>query len=300
MKPALLNSLKPYNLIIMNKLFLLVLLFLCACRHPAEKVSYPTRDYLVVGKMMDTIKPPYIVDASAGKKHVVLIGCDHNRDPKHPQFALIEQYFKKLKPQIAFNEGGQLADTSISSFRDGIIKHGESGALKYLSDQSHIKMLDGDMTDSAEFKAMLKKYPKDKLFLYYVMERMVIPYVNGAYGKTPFEAFYIKSVKPWFAEPGFPLNEQEQRYEYFTGIYHKYVGTDFKPVITNDIERFDYLNSNCEFCAIGRASKMVRDSTLLSKIDNALNSNDRVMVTFGQGHALAIEPALRQMVAKHR
>lgn len=287
----------------MNKLYIaLILIVLFACKRPVEHITYKTRDYLIVGKMMDTIKPPYIVDAVAGKKHVILVGCDHNRNPEHPQFNLIEQYFGKLKPQITFNEGGQLSDSvQITSLKEGITKRGETGALKYLSNQAHIGMLDGDMADSVEFKIMLKKYPKDKLLLYYVMERMVIPYLNGAYGKMPFEPFYNKVIKTWFVEPGFPLTAKEQKYEYFKNIYRKLIGVDFKLEMNKDIERFDYINGgDCEFCALGRVSKMVRDSALLCKIDKALNNYDRVMVTFGQGHVLAIEPALRQLVAKKR
>ena len=66
------------------------------------------------------------------------------------------------------------------------------------------------------------------------------------------------------------------------------------------MEAFDYVNPNCKFCAIGRTSKMVRDSVLLSKSDNALDKHDRVMVTFGHGYALAVEPALRQIIERKR
>jgi hypothetical protein len=45
---------------------------------------------------------------------------------------------------------------------------------------------------------------------------------------------------------------------------------------------------------------VVRDSVLLSKIDRALDHYDRVMVTFGHGHALAVEPALQQIIDKKR
>jgi len=45
---------------------------------------------------------------------------------------------------------------------------------------------------------------------------------------------------------------------------------------------------------------MIRDSTLLNKIDHALDTKDRLLITFGQGHALAIEPALRQIVSRKR
>jgi hypothetical protein len=287
----------------MNKLYAVAsLVILASCHRSTENITYKTRDYLTVGKMMDTIKPPYIVDAHNGTKRVVLMGCDHNRDPDHPQFASIERYFNELKPQVTFNEGGQVADSiHFTDVKDAVLKHGETGVLKYLSDRAHIRMMDGDMADSVEFKIMLKKYPKDSLLLYYVMERMVIPYLNGAYGKMPFETFYSKAMKKWFVEPGFPLDEKEQSFDHFKDLYRKFVGEDFKLEMNKNIERFDYVNGgNCAFCALGRASKMARDSGLLSKIDKALDTHDRVMVTFGHGHALAIEPALRQIVAKQR
>ena len=45
---------------------------------------------------------------------------------------------------------------------------------------------------------------------------------------------------------------------------------------------------------------MVRDNMLLDKIDRAQNGDDRVMVPFGHGHALAVEPPLKQIVDKIR
>jgi hypothetical protein len=44
----------------------------------------------------------------------------------------------------------------------------------------------------------------------------------------------------------------------------------------------------------------VRDSVLLTKIDKALDTHDRVMITYGHGHALAVEPALRQIINRKR
>lgn len=283
-------------------LSLLLLTTLYACQGPMHKVAYPSRDYVTVGKMMDTIKAPYIIDAQSGSKHVVLIGCDHNRDPEHPQVHLTERYFNMLKPQLTFNEGGQVADSiHFGSLKEAAAKKGETGVLKYLSDRANISMMDGDMADSLEFKVMLNKYPKDRLLLYYVMERMVIPYLNGAYGAMPFDEFYAKALKKWFVDAGFPLNGGEQSFTYFKNIYRKYIGHDFQLKLSMDIERFDYINGgDCEFCALGRASKMIRDSTLLSKIESALDTHDRVLITFGHGHALAIEPALRQIVARKR
>ncbi len=267
---------------------------------PAE--NYTTVDYVEVGKVLPTIQAPYVIDVKHANKRIVFIGCEHIQDTIHAQFDAIETYFKTLKPQIAFNEGGQQSDSvRYNTKNEAIIKNGETGCLKYLSDKAGIRLMNGDIADSVEFSLTLKKHPKDKLFLYYIMERVVIPYLNGAYGNIAFEQLYEKAVAKWFVANKFPLSREEQDIAYFKRLYLHYIGAPFELEMNDKIENFDYINGgDCEFCAIGRTSKMVRDSVLLGKIDKALDKYDRVIVTFGHGHALALEPALQQIINKKR
>ena len=282
-----------------------VTIMLCtSCRNNTvpQPEKYQTIDYVTVGKKLSSVEPPYVIDLKNKNKHLVFIGCDHNRDTAHKQFAILEQYFATLHPQIAFNEGGQITDSvHYRSKKEAILSKGETGCLKYLCDQADIAMMDGDLNDSTEFGITLKKYPKNELLLYYVMERMVIPYLNGAYGSISFEEFYNKAINAWFVKPGFPLVGHEKEFSYFKELYQTYIGHPFELKMSADIERFDYVNGgDCKFCAVGRTSKMVRDSVLLTKIDHSLDKYDKVIVTFGHGHALAIEPALKQIINKKR
>lgn len=291
----------------MKRLFIISLLyiFLAGCKEngkaEALKENYPMLDYVTVGKKLDSVSHPYIIHLKNDKKEIVFIGCDHSNNPALKQFSLIEQYFINLKPQIAFNEGGELPDSiHFASMQEAIAQHGETGCLKYLCDTAGIKMVNGDINDSTEFSLTLKKHDKDELFLYYIMERLVIPYLNKAYGDRPFEELYEKAIRVWFVQQGFPLTKEEQGLAYFKKLYQKYLGHPFELKITADIEQFDYINPDCKFCAIGRTSKMVRDSVLLSKIDQSLNTFDRIIITFGAGHALAVEPSLKQIIQKQR
>lgn len=282
-----------------------ILLFI-GCRLPDDidqYSKYTTLDYVEVGKLLDTIEPPYVIDLSHGAKRLVFIGCSHTRDSTDRQYAVIEQYFKEFKPQLALNEGGQLPkDLRFLSKSEAIGRNGENGFVKFLSDQSNIQMLNGDISDSLEFTITLQKHPKDDLFLYYMMERLVQPYLNRAYGDKPFEDLYSQVIESWFIKPGFPLAEQEKSFAYFKQLYLEKIGRPFVLEANYDnVERFDYINGgDCRFCAIGRTSKMVRDSVLLDKIDKALDQHDRIIITFGHGHALAVEPALKQIIAKER
>lgn len=287
--------------------FLLPILIVTACHAPAKvkpvkQAPLTTIDYITVGKMMDSIHPPYVINLRNGNKRLVFIGCDHNHDSTHAQFKTIEHYFNELQPELAFNEGGQIPD-SVHYSTAGIaaMKESETGLLKYLCDKGGIPMMNGDISDSLEFTLTLPRHAHDQLLLYYLMERLVIPYMQGAYGNVPFEELYNKAIQNWFVRSGFPLTKEQQSMNYFKQLYKQYTGHSFELKVTMDIELFDYINGgDCRFCAIGRTSKMVRDSILLHKIDESLNTHDRVFVTFGHGHALAVEPALKQIINKPR
>lgn len=265
-----------------------------------ETYNFVMRSYVEIGKVFDSIKAPYILDFKNGQKRVVFVGCEHQADTNHKQFLEIERLFDDLNPQITFNEGGQVADSvHFPNRNEAIKKDGELAILKYLSDKKGIKMMNGDLTDSLEFKYTLQRHSKQEMWLYYVIERGAIPYRFGENKGKPFETVFIDLVEHYFVKNGFPLTKEEKSFNYFKSLYKKYMGADFE-IDNFDVEAFDYVNDNCFFCAIGRTSKMVRDSALLTKIDNALDKYDRVMVTFGHGHALAIEPALKLLVEKKR
>jgi hypothetical protein len=300
--PSVFHSEKSIS---MSKLLLtiasLLLLFSCKEKSKPEIIThFDTLDYVKVGQLFDSIKPPYVIDVQNGNKRIVFIGCEHQADTNHAQFKTIEDYFDVLKPQIAFHEGGQLPDSVHYSNRNaGILKNGETGILKYLSDKAGIKMMDGDMSDSLQFAYTSRYHTQEEWYLYYMIERIIVPYYYDKNKKESLDTVFSKTTKGYFTRKGFKMTPEQLSLNHFKTVYKKYMGKPFD--INNfDMEAFDYVNDNCKFCGIGRTSKIVRDSVLLTKIDNALNQYDRVIVTFGHGHALAVEPALRQIVNRKR
>ncbi|ASK30008.1 hypothetical protein CEY12_07750 [Chryseobacterium sp. T16E-39] len=266
------------------------------CSTPKNLVNY-SRSYIEVGKVMDSVQLPYIVDLSKHNKHLIAAGVSHTYDDNNPQVAALKKLYLNFKPDIIINEGGQITKT-FGTEKEAIEQNGETGLVKYLSDLDHKPLINGDIEDSLEFRVMLKKYPKDDLFLYYIMERLVIPHLNGAYGNKPFQELYAKAVQKWFIKEGFPVDKDLQDFEGFKKLYQAKIGHPLELSLNPDIELFDYVNPDCTYCAIGRNSKMLRDSVLLGKINSELQTHDKVMVVFGHGHILAIEPALKKMVKK--
>lgn len=280
--------------------FLSLLLILCQPATAQQAYQYPTIDYLTVGKIASTLGPPYIIDLRKDEKQLVLIGCSHTRDTTSKEFDVIALYFQSLQPQIAFNEGGQVPDSiHYNNRNESIVDKGETGFLKYLCDQQGIRMMNGDFTESDEFPVMLTRHPKEEVQLYYTIERFIWPYMNGFEGDIPLEEAYDNFIHHYLTKNEFPLTDEEKTFDYFKKLYQKHIGKAFD-VATVDIEKFDFTTDNGKFCEIGRTSKEIRDDVLLSKIEEAFNQYDRIFVTFGGAHAIAIEPALRQMMNKER
>lgn len=283
-------------------LLFFALCMLCCRGKESDNVAtashrYPMIDYVQVGQMLQDIGCPTVLDLkNKDGKQVVLIGCPHSRDTTGKEFDLIDIYFKHLQPQVAFNEGGDVReDLHYASRNEAIRKQGETGLLKYHCDMAGIKMLNGDFTEDEEIKTMLKLYPKDELLLYYTFERFIIPYKYGMDSDKPLEEAYANFINDYLTKHGFPLADTEKTFNYFKQVYQHHIGQVFE-LDKADIEQFDFLNDNCKFCAIGRTSKVVRDEALLKKISEALDQHDRVFVTFGGAHALAIEPALKKLL----
>ncbi|HEY8937684.1 MAG TPA: hypothetical protein VIM65_20800, partial [Cyclobacteriaceae bacterium] len=266
--------------------FLTISTFISSCRDketPSDKI-YETRDYLMVTKYLDTINAslqkqfdssgtysmPYN-DLSHGKKRLIFFGTNHVRDVTHPQFNQLAKLFREMKPEISFNEGGQIPfDRFYPDMDSAIHAGGETGCLKFLSDQANIKMMNGDMEDKEEFAELLKSFPKDQVYLYMAVERFLNPYKQGRFpGITLQEAFDVKFIN-YLDKSDFPLTQEEKTFTYLEEIYKHYLGADLKLENLIQIQEY-YLGDSSVFGNVGRATKDVRDQALLKKIDDALN-----------------------------
>jgi len=274
----------------------LFLLSAIGCSSSDHFIQY-AKSYIEVGKIMDSVQLPYIIDLQNSHTHLIAVGVSHTYDQNDPQISVIKKTFLQFNPGITINEGGTITKT-FATEQEAVQQNAEAGLLKYLSDGAHTPLINGDIEDSLEFKLMVKKYSKDDLFLYYMMERLVIPHLNGAYGNKPFEELYTKALEKWFIKEGFPVDENWRNFEGFKQLYQAKMGHPLLFTLNPDIELFDYVNPDCRYCAIGRTSKILRDSILLEKIHSELKVHPKVMVAFGHGHILAIEPALKKMMKK--
>src|SRR3569833_1324850 len=159
-----------------------LLLSITACKshkHVVPSASsghiYPTVNYLDIKLDAHGNLPsnPYILEFKNGKKQIIFCGVNHvNRsDTGNKMYKGIERKFFEVRPDIGVNEGGDVSRKKYPSKGAAILKNCEIGLIKVLADSIGIKCINGDMTDSLEFKGLLKYYTKADFLSYNVTEK---------------------------------------------------------------------------------------------------------------------------------
>lgn len=291
---------------------ILVPLFIISCTHkkqdskhiePPEKL-YPTVSYLDIklDESGNLPENPYLLEFENGKKKIVFCGVNHltdNNDISNPMFGKIEKKFFAVSPDISINEGGDVSKKVYKSKQEALLKDGEIGLLKILSDSLKIKTIDGDMTASLEFKELLKYYSKGEFLAYIVTERLMWS-LKGERIKDQKEidkryAEFIQNYIMKFGEVS--LSMKEQTLDFYKANYEMLLHRKFDLEELEPTNPFDPIG---KFQEIGRKSKEIRDQYLLKTIDNLLNTNDKVFIVFGGWHLLTCEPGLKQIINRKR
>lgn len=265
---------------------------------------YPTISYLDIklDSMGRLPSNPYILEFTNGKKRVVFCGVNHltdNSDIDNPMFAKIEQKFFAFKPEIAINEGGDISNKVYISREDALLKDGEIGLTKILSDSLKIKTVDGDPTVEFEFQELLKTYSKGEFLAYIVTERLMWGLKGQGISKTSeiekkYEAFVQNYI---IKEGGIALEKTEQSFSFFKSNYEKLLK---RPFDISELEPTNPFEPNGEFQKIGRASKEIRDQFLIKTVDKLLNTHDKIFIVFGGWHLLTCKPGLEEVINRKR
>ena len=285
----------------------------CSQSDRLSTIAYDVRDYRTVKLYLDTLNEklraefdktgsytvPY-TELKNGKKALIFFGASHVRDVDHPQFNQLAKAFRTLRPDIAFNEGGQIPEDRRYASRDSaILANGETGLLKLLCDSAGIRMMDGDMNEAEEISALKKTIPVDQIYLYMAVERYLNGYKNGHFPDVSLEEGWNKKFIPYMQRAGLGLTPAQESFDTLKTIYRRYLHREFVLDSLVEVVEF-YLTDDGVLGDVGRATKIVRDQALLTKIDEALDKFDRVFVVFGGSHRVAVEPALKQIILKKR
>lgn len=291
---------------------ILISFFIFSCNNKKENNEpkkhseklYPTVSYLDI-KLDDSgnlPENPYILEFENGKKKIVFCGVNHltdDSDITNPMFTKIEKKFYDFAPNISINEGGDVSNRIYKSKQEALLKDGEIGLLKIISDSLKIKTVDGDMKANLEFKELLKHYSKGEFLAYIVTERFMWA-LKGEHinDQKEIDKRYSQFIQNYIMKSGeIKLNSSEQTLAFYKSNYEKLLSRKFNIEELEPTNPFDPIG---KFQEIGRKSKEIRDQYLLKKIDNLLDTNDKVFIVFGGWHLLTCEPGLKQIINRNR
>ena len=269
-----------------------------------SQAVYPTVSYLDIKLDSQRRLPsnPYILEFKKGKKHIVFCGVNHltdNSDTLNPMYLGIEKKFFEIRPDVAVNEGGDISKKQYRSKFDALIKGGEIGLIKVLSDSLKISTVNGDADTPFEFSELLKTYSKGEFLAYIVTERLMWGLkddniVDNALIERRFNGFIQNYI---LKKGGVQLSEKEQTFDFFKRSYRKLLN---RPFDLEELEPTDPFDPEGKFQEIGRKSKEIRDQFLLKTIDQLLNQYDKVFVVFGGWHLLTCEPGLKEIINRRK
>ncbi len=234
--------------------------------------------------------PVIVYEKSKGPKHIIYIGERHGNDPDDKRFDTIKKYFLQLKPSVILNEGGQQADSIHYKTRDeAITKNGIQGYLKFLADQSNIKLLNADCPDSLEIASLLRLHESKAILYFLVIQRFIPRFISGRHNLKDINYEYDKFMNSYLkSRCKLVFSDSESKWSFFENLYEQ--NNEHKKL---DLENFDLSqteNDQGEFGDILRHSMQIRDFAILNNIFKYLQTHDKVFIVFGARHLLAQRP----------
>jgi hypothetical protein len=238
-------------------------------------------------RVIETHRRPYVYEIASGPGAVLVFGAQHTRNPEDPQIGLIEESWRRFRPDAALVEGrmGFLP----AAFVDPVRQFGESGAVYRLARRHDVQVFTWEQPLEVELAFVLEEFPSEQVALFYVLR----PYFgNRRFGKP--------------ADPGRFVEEYRRKRTLWPGLEGTLPSVAaIDAVWQRDFAGLpDWRDESDEdglpgyLGAIARRTGIARDAHLVQAIIHLARSGRRVFVAAGSAHAVKIEAALRAALAR--
>jgi hypothetical protein len=244
-------------------------------------------------KIVSETRLPYVLDISFKAKRLIYYGATHSQNPADTMFDDIERKFHELKPEIAFNEGG---NWPVYNNRDSTIRYsGESGFLRRLCKVKNVLVQSIEPPDSLEVNHLLSKFKReDILLMYFVRQVEQISALSFIDSEVEINIDrFIRTLKG----KGLRLTETELNHRYFVSLYEKFYKKSFDKNTFDPTTYWPIYNKTL-LNKISRESSYFRDNYAIKEIEKALEKYDKVFVVMGGSHLLVQEPMLKYIIRK--
>ena len=230
---------------------------------------------------------PYIIELSCAPAHLVYIGTQHTYDPQFPETALIEHMWRQLKPEIAFNEGGN--PPTLADRDEAVRKAGEPGLVRHLAGRDKVLVRSIDPKRADEIRALRNWFTDEPLKMFFTLLQVKHHRTNPV---EPFEQL-MDRVFRILAAAGLPdsptnLEELDTTYRrYFTGSYRDVPDHAFDPARPGS-----WLNE------IATSGSRRRDEFMIEQLVAEMARGKRVFAVVGASHVVVQEPVIRARICR--
>lgn len=234
---------------------------------------------------------PYIYQLGGKKKgEVYILGIEHSKDPKNPQFDSVDYWWDKANPTAVLVEGrlGFL----FSGLQDPVKTLGEQAYAACLAKKHRTGLYTWEPDKEGQVQLMVEKYGAKKVALFFSLR----PYFsNFRFGKPEYPEQkmdeYIKSRTDHPEIRGLIKNWEE-------------VDSIWKADFPNEKNWRDYSDEwgwpEGYLSEIASYSNMLRDIHLCNSIIDLAEKGETVFATMGSSHAVRIQGALQSYFGGNR
>jgi hypothetical protein len=263
----------------------LTTLFLFGCAEKTHIMSW--REYSA-----HTYTWPYTASISAPHGELFYFGARHSNDPSDNQFSEIQAQWERLKPEIAFNEGGNPPTEKIRE--QAIQKHGEPGFVRFLAARDGIPVRSIDPTTADEVEALRTKFTPEQIKMFFILRQMT-EYGRILKPNESLEEYLQNTISFLNRVPGIqvaPKSVEELELSFRVKF------PDLGSYKNANADWFDPVKTKTIFNKIARASSDFRDKHMVGLISNAVCEQKRVFAVVGASHVVMQEQAIRKLVAE--
>ncbi len=271
-------SAKSITVIILAFLFLPALV--SAQEKSVEVMSYDEYDKI-------RHSTPYIVEIQIGNGALLYFGAQHTNDPKHLEIAQIEELWKKFRPTVAYNEGGN--PPVLKSVEEAVSRVGEPGLVRFLAARDKVTVDSLEPSQAAEAAMLLKTYTPEQVKVFYAL-RQVPQFRNSKHDET-IETHLDFVLGKWLADvaglDGSPRNISELER---SSLW-------LSPKLENwrAVEQswFDPTKSEAYTNKISRLTGEFRDQHIVKLLIDEVKQGKRVFAVVGVSHVVMQERVLK-------
>jgi hypothetical protein len=236
---------------------------------------------------------PYVLTYEHNEQGLVFFGSVHSNDLENiAQWSAFDQSWEAFlaypgeKLLVHENTMETLESTSRET---AITEHGEIGLAMWRAQDAGITTVSGEPDRASELANLKQQFSESEIMTYY-FARQMHQWHRADYVTSPdWQSYAQHMLTMYLTVPGWT---EKPSLDVIVQNYERTAGKPFEP---HDTEAF-YALSDPSQNPVSAASGTYRDETLLARIVTEWQADKNIFVVYGSGHAIVLEPALKELV----